>query len=260
MNKTFKISSSLAVVLLLVGINLFYANQIMSQRFWHRQKPIEQFEEFTTKDSEKGVRLEIEFEAGKSHNHPLMSFWIEDTAGNYIQTLYVAQSIAKGYFRYGDPSTGRWLPGKARRPAALPYWGHKRGIKTADGYYLPTTENPMPDAVTGPTPKGNFRLQTRLKENTPDVFYVVMEINQSWDWNRHWHNNRFPGDEQYMTSSQPAIVYKVKLDLNSLKEYYNLTPVGHSHWSGHSGELFTNLSSLTTALDIAKQIRVKVTL
>lgn len=257
MNESANTSKSMIAIVLLIGINLFFSSQIMSQRLWHRQRAPVTFEEFTTLNSETGLRLVIEFEAGKSHNHPLMVFWIEDTTGNYIHTVYVAESIAKGYFRYGDPSTGRWLPGNARRPAALPYWGHKRGIRADDGFYLPTAESAMPDAVTGPTPKSNFRLRTTLRDEAADVFYLVMEINQSWDWNRHWHNNRYPGDEHYMTSSQPAIVYKVKIDLNNLQDYYKMLPVGHSHWSGKTGELFTDLSTITTALDITKQIRVK---
>jgi polyphosphate kinase len=37
-----------------------------------------------------------------------------------------------------------------------------------------------------------------------------------------------------------------------------LNPIGHGHYSGKNGKLFTDLSSLTTALKIVKSLKVKV--
>lgn len=246
------------IALLLFLFAAFAADSYSQQRWWKRSRAQEPPKEFTTLQDAGGYNLEIIFEPGRRHNHPLMAFWIEDTTGVYIQSLYVAQSIAEGYFRHGDASSGRWEPGPLRRPAALPYWGHKRGVKAPDGYYLPTQENPMPDAVTGPTPKAAFILHTTTRHKEPRVFNILMEINQSWDWNQHWHNNKFPDDEHYKTSSQPALVYSVTVDLDNLQEEYIMRPVGHSHWSGKTGELFEDLSTITTALDITREIKVIV--
>ncbi len=215
-------------------------------------------QEFETLPQEQGISLQISFRRGASHNHPLMAFWVEDTAGQYLHALYVAESIARGYFRHGDPGSGRWQPGPVRRPAALPYWGHQRGVKAHDGYYIPTQDNPLPDAITGPTPEADFILHTRVGEDIPRVFRVLMEINQSWNWNHHWHNNRFPGDENYMTSSQPALVYEATIHLDDLQPHYLMQPIGHSHWSGATGELFEDLSTLTTALDIAREVKISL--
>ena len=206
----------------------------------------------------RGIDMTVSLRAGKSFNHPLMAIWIEDTLGQYIQTLYVAQSIAQGIFRHGDPSSGRWEPGVRRRPAALPYWGHKRGIQASDGLYIPEVSHPMPDALTGATPKGNFLLKSHSPANAPSVVRVYFEINQSWDWNRFWTNNKFPGDADYMTSSQPAVVYMAEVDLKQAGREYIMKAVGHSHWSGQTGEMFTDLSTLTTALEIADRITVVV--
>lgn len=213
---------------------------------------------FETSYDGRGVNISVHFEAGRAFNHPLMAIWIEDLDSNYIQTLYVAKSIAEGIFRHGDASTGRWQPGPVRRPAALPYWAHQRGIQASDGLYLPTQENPMPDAITGPTPKGNFVLNTHTPAAKPQKFRLLFEINQSWDWNQYWTNSKFPDDQQYRTSSQPAVVYEALIDLNTDQKSYTMKPIGHSHWSGKTGELFTDLSTLTTALDIARTIRVVV--
>lgn len=39
---------------------------------------------------------------------------------------------------------------------------------------------------------------------------------------------------------------------------YELQVIGHSHYSGKTGELFTDLSTMTTALDIADKLNVKI--
>jgi hypothetical protein len=43
-----------------------------------------------------------------------------------------------------------------------------------------------------------------------------------------------------------------------LKDYYKMKPIGHSHYSGKTGELFTDLSTFTTALQIADSIVVRI--
>jgi hypothetical protein len=85
-----------------------------------------------------------------------------------------------------------------------------------------------------------------------------MEINQPWDWNEYWTNTKYPEDENYKTSSQPSLVYRVTIDLNSGVKEYSMKPVGHGHYSGMDGSLTTDLSTLTTALEIAKSITVRI--
>ncbi len=218
----------------------------------------QQMEGFLAAADEAVAKVEVFFEAGKSHNHPLMAIWLEDMEDSYLQTLYVASSIGQGVFRHGDPSEGFWKPGPVRRPAALPYWGHQRGVQAPDGYFLPTADNPMPDAITGPTPRADFVLLASLPGSTPRQFRILLEINQSWDWNHYWTNDKYPGDEHYMTSSQPALVYEATIDLDHLETDYEMLPIGHSHWSGRNGQLYPDLSTITTALDIAGSIRIVV--
>jgi hypothetical protein len=61
-----------------------------------------------------------------------------------------------------------------------------------------------------------------------------------------------------MSSSQPALVYEAVVDLESGQKEFRLSPIGHSHWSGSSGELFPDLGTLTTALEIAESITVVI--
>lgn len=213
---------------------------------------------FETNVEGAGLFLEIEFRKGNSHYFPLMAIWIEDTQGKYIQTLYVAESIASGVFGHGDASTGKWMPGEIRRPAALPYWGHQRGVQAEDGLYLPSPKNPVIDAYTGATPTGSFILDTKTDNLSDKPFYVFFEINQSWDWNGYWTNDKFPGDMQYRSSAQPALVYNTFVDVSDLQEEYYMKPVGRSHHSGETGELFDDLHTLTTALNIADAIILRV--
>jgi hypothetical protein len=187
-----------------------------------------------------------------------LAIWIEDEMGNFIQTIYVAESIGKEIFDHSDNSTGKWKPGPVMRPAALPYWSHRRGIKNSVGLYLPDIEHPIADAYTGPTPTGNFILNSRIENPELRKFSVYLEINQTWDWNEFWTNSKYPDDEEYKTSCQPALVYMCDVDLDNETKTYDMKVIGHSHYSGKTGELFSDLSTLTTALNIVKSIQVKV--
>lgn len=205
-----------------------------------------------------GLNLEIHFQRGKSHNHPLMVFWMEDESGNYLKTLYIARSIGKGVFSYGAQAEGHWMPGEIQRPASLPYWAHKRGVKNEQGNYIPSPGMPMPDAISGPTPKQNFILSTRTGLNMPERFVLKMEINQTWDFNEFWTNGKYPGNQEYITSCQPALVYEARIDLKEGKKEYMLNPIGHSHYDGRDGSLTRDLGTITTALEITREVKVVI--
>jgi hypothetical protein len=212
---------------------------------------------FSTNNAGKGQEIIIDLTKGESFYYPLFSIWIEDMDGKYIQTLYVARSVATGVFKYGRQEKNKWIMTSKRAPQTLPYWAHKRGIKAADGLYIPDEQTVVPDAYTGATPVTGFILTSRSDNPLPGKFKVMLEINQNWDWNEYWTNNKFPGDENYMMSCQPAVVYETVIDLQSVQDTYRMKPVGHSHYSGMTGELFPDLSTLTTALQIADSIIVK---
>jgi hypothetical protein len=161
----------------------------------------------------------------------------------------VASSIGTGIFGHGKVNKGVWEPGPLSRPAALPYWWHKYG-------YLPSQEKRVPDAITGPTPAGNFILDSKVKKVSDNQINILLEINQSWDWNEYWTNDKFPDDAEYLTSSQPAVVYGATIDLAIPDSVYNMEVIGHSHYSGKDGSLDQDISTLTTALEIAGVIKV----
>lgn len=205
-----------------------------------------------------GSSIEIEMLKGKAHNHPTFAIWLEDTSGKYLQTLFVTKALGQGIYAHGDKSGGSWKPGEVRRIAALPYWSHRWNVKNEYGSYVPTPKNKVPDAYSGATPAGSFRLNTRTDIALKGKLKILLEINQPWDWNEYWTNALYPNDIDYQSSCQPAVVYSAIVDLGNPGAKIEMKPIGHSHYSGNTGELFTDLSSITTALYIAEQISVVV--
>jgi hypothetical protein len=250
MKKEMILKSMLAVLLLfLVQVEVF------PQR---KKEKVVPPEIITTNLDGAGWEITLEVTPGKSHNYPMLAIWIEDAQGNYVQTLYVNESVAKGYFNYADKSEGKWKPGELVRPASLPIWTHKRGVKSDAGHYMPTQSNPLPDAYTSATPKAGFVLQSKTDKPLTREFKVLLEINQSWDWNEYWTNHKFPEDDDYKSSAQPSVVYSVNIDPANLQEVHELKPIGHGHYSGKNGEINPDLSTITTALQIVDKITVKV--
>ncbi len=205
--------------------------------------------------------IELKFIKGESHNHPTFAIWLESLDGTYLETIFVTEYISSGIFGNADAGDGSWKSkkGEAIRPAALPYWSHKRNIISRDSLYIPTPENPVTDAISGATPAGSFILKTSTSVVSAAEFNILLEINQTWDWNDYWTNNKFPGNKDYKTSSQPSIIYKGEIDLSRSENEIILKPIGRGHYAGNDGDLYKDLSTFTTALDIADSITVTIT-
>jgi hypothetical protein len=208
--------------------------------------------------SENSCNLILNFERGKSHNHPTFALWLADANGRYIETLFVTRSIGQGVFNYGDKTGDQWKPGAVRRPAALPVWSHARGIKAADGLYIPDEGTRLPDAVSGATPKGSFELIAGSNLKAGETYKLRFEINQTWDWNNFWTNNKYPDDINYKTSCQPSLVYEAEFKAGKNPEALELKPYGIGHYSGKDGEIYPDINTLTTATAIASSIKVKI--
>lgn len=206
----------------------------------------------------KGPEIVVDLKRGESFYYPLFAIWLEEEDGKYIQTLYVARAVGTGFFKYARQEGNKWISEVKRAPQTLPYWAHKRGIQATDGLFVPDAGTSVPDAYTGATPITSFVLTSRADEPLPERFRVMLEINQNWDWNEFWTNDKFPDDENYKMSCQPALVYETVIDTRNPKESYLMTPVGHSHYSGKTGEINTDLSTLTTAMKIIESVTVKV--
>lgn len=206
----------------------------------------------------KGVHLEIDFRKGYAFLNPLIAFWYEDTSGRFIQTLFLSRSVGTSIFEAGILVEDRWEPAVLRKPATLPYWAHKRGILAEDGLYMPSPQNPVPDAISGATPKSDFILKTRTNEKFPEVIRVYLEINQTFDWNDFYNLNKYPEEENYLDNSQPAIIYMAEINLKNRSTTYRMRPIGHSHLFGEDGGIYRDMDNISTALSMVREVRVRV--
>jgi len=223
---------------------------------WQGCKPTRQpqsesiTQELTTSPFSNGVPAQVIVIGGQEYKYPIIAIWIEDLSGNYLGTVYASQSISTGVFRYGVYDKGKWLPGERNRPAALPRW---KNLTASNASLV----NQGVDAFSGATPLGSFTLKTMLPFGI-DEFKVFLEVNKPWDFNNYWHNNRFPGNEEYATSGQPALIYEAMVNRNSTENRFYFKPVGHSHPSGANGEVNPDIATFTSALKIIDNAWVEI--
>ena len=185
-------------------------------------------------------------------NPPQLAVWAEDTESNFLTTIYVTHKIA----------TQTWqASGGNRRKESLPHWCYSRGVKYGDGLYLPTKKEPLADGISGATPHGSFEVKLS-PEKTLKQFVIKVEVNHSTDFNEHYPKTAKESEMNYSGgkegSGQPALVYAATIDLTSGQKTFEVTLIGHSSPDGTSGDIDTDISGLTTALNIVKQITIHI--
>ncbi len=214
-------------------------------------------------DKEGTNKISLEFKKGSAFQYPLFAVWLEDLRDQYKESIYVSRVITSSTFDYGMKTDGGWESAIVRRPESLPYWSHKRGIKAADGLYVPLGPTPDLDGISGATPTNNFIINTAANLDQSKSYNILLEVNQSYDWNEFYSQERFPNDSIYSGSGkvgQPSLVYCTKVKSNELtqKSHHILKLIGHGHHSGKDGKLDKDLSKITTAKEIAERIVLTV--
>ena len=188
----------------------------------------------------------------KKKNAPQIAIWIEDVNGNYLTTVYATYKIATQGWQAADGN---------RRKEALPHWCHSRGVVYADGLYLPTKDEPLVDGITGATPRSSFDVKMKTVKDLRQ-FVVKVEVNHSTDFNDSYPKNAKEGDANYSGgkegSGQPAVINRADVDLDSGKNSFEATLVGHSSPDGSDGEIYTDMTGLTSALEIVGRIKITV--
>ncbi len=188
----------------------------------------------------------------KKKNAPQIAIWLEDVQGNYLSTLYVTHKIA----------TQEWQMAKGnRRKEALPHWCYSRGVVYDDGLCLPTKDRPIADGISGATPRESFDVKLRTADHLRH-FVVKVEVNHSTDFNDSFPENAPAGAANYSGgeegSGQPALIYSAEVDLSGGETSFAAALIGHSSPDGSDGEIRTDLSGLTTALEIVGRITVNI--
>ena len=80
------------------------------------------------------------------------------------------------------------------------------------------------------------------------------------DSNENYSEFDFPDDDVFHNGTgqlgQPSLIFQTEIDMNDGKKYYLMELQGHGHRSGSDGEIYEELASLTTALNIVERIVV----
>lgn len=228
--------------------------------FKSKQPRAEQSEITQYYQMEPNPNVILEVRAGEHFWFPQIAVWIEDLQGNFIKTLLVTHSTAKGDFIGGrtkenfkefdkKKSIGQF---ERRRVDALPYWSHARGVQATDGLFAPTIEEPLPDGITGATPDASFVLESKYPKL--EKFKLLLEANVAFDDNKFYSSYDFPDDSLYHSGTgllgQPSVVYELEVDMQNQQKYFMMEYVGHTYPSGISGDLFKDNEGLTTAKHI----------
>lgn len=215
--------------------------------------------------------LTVDFLKGKHFWNPQVAIWLEDSTGQYLETLLVTTSTARGLFYSGrsasnfkasdEVKTERSDP--TRRVDALPYWSHKRGHRYDDGFFSPPPEEPLPDGISGATPKSNFLFKAGTESiSRLNAFRIMVEVNVAFDENEYYSEYDFPEDGLYHGGTgllgQPSIIYSSIIKKTDTDNYYLLHEIGRGHHSGATGEIFNDLNTLTTAHHIVERLVVGV--
>lgn len=213
------------------------------------------------------IQLTFDLMRAEHYWHPQMAIWVEDSLGNYQETLFVTKATARGLFFGGRTKNNfktfdedKKVVQGYRRVNALPVWSHKRGVKYDDEMYVPTRGNPLPDAISGATLTDNFNLLTSIAHS--EKFVLKLELNVAFDDNEYYSEYDFPDDDTFHNGTgqlgQPSIIFKTQIDMEESKEYYLMDLIGHGHRSGQNGAINRDLTELTTALEIVERIVVGV--
>ncbi len=176
---------------------------------------------------------------------PQIVVWMETLEGKYIDTLYITGKTSNSSYRSKDLAVD-----VVRRPEALPYWSHKRGIKSVDGLYTPDQHNSDLDGIAAATPKVDY--QVTMSAPQMGRYKLMIEVNRTYDFNEYYSKTRFPDDAIYSgsgSSGQPSLIYESIIDSQQPGQHL-FTLVGHGHHSGQEGSLYTDLSNVTTAKQI----------
>ena len=173
---------------------------------------------------------------------PQFAIWIESPDGKKIRTVWVTRRTGKGDWE-----------GALERLTSLPYWVSRYNKETGTKG-APTYAKPIADAITGPTPKKEFRTFVEVPENSR--WKVFVEVNASGDFTHAYPRTLPNGTPDPDSNGQPSIVYSGTITATPGK---TLKPklAGRTEQFDVPDALNPEIKSITTAVDLLPEIEVK---
>jgi len=143
-----------------------------------------------------------------------LAVWLADGEGRFLDTVYVTKRLGQDGLGNGYQK----VLGKTIRehPETAPVWAHARGIRLGKSLF-PSKRDPLPNAVTGATPKQKSFVKRRAFKKVPKKLQCFAEIKIAFD-------------------KTPSIVFGGKLD-TSRTEPILLEYLGTGDPKGKSGRI-----------------------
>jgi hypothetical protein len=174
-----------------------------------------------------------------------LAIWLNDETGKFVDTVYVTRRTAReGLGNRGGGLDDHW---GGSRLSVLPVWAHQRGIDEGGGNFYPSKAKPLADAVSSATPKAglfvwNWQPRRPLKPGSYDYY---IEVNKSFDQNEAHNYSWYRG--------QPSVIWRGRLQIGDQISQSRAEIIGHGHVAGADGRIDSDLSTLTTALDLIRE-------
>ena len=177
-----------------------------------------------------------------------IAIWLTDEKGNFVDTIYVTRKTAqKGLGNRGGSLDDKW---GGSRLSTLPVWAYSQGIDYGNGNPYPSKAQPLPDAITSATPKaGEFVWQWNPKNALKGGRYLYyVEVNESFDQSDQHDYSWYRG--------QPSVVWRGIIVVGNEANESEAQIIGHGDIAGENGQIYSDLSSLTTALGLIEKVTV----
>ncbi len=172
---------------------------------------------------------------------PQFAVWLEDESGQTIRTVFVTRRTGKG----------DWL-GKVECPVSLPYWTGRYNRQNGS-VGPPTAMNPLPDAMTGATPKAEeFPIFTEADRGGRWNYYI--EVNCSGDYNAAFRSRDNNGMPDPQGNGQPSLVYRGQIQAFP-GEFSQPSLIGRTDQWQETEELNPDLSGMTSAKDLIETMQ-----
>ncbi|MEA3286340.1 MAG: hypothetical protein U9Q77_03045 [Candidatus Marinimicrobia bacterium] len=171
---------------------------------------------------------------------PQMALWLENENASEIRTLWVSNRLARGI----------WV-GKVVCPTALPYWISRRELET--GGEIPSFLKPLPDGITGATPKDKLSIYTQVPPGSNWRYFL--ELNVSGDYNESFTASQPNGEPDPDGNGQPSLVYSGRLKAET--GWVDSTVlIGRTEQAVVPSMLNHDLVSITSASQVLRKLEV----